>query len=519
MAMGVSVDRERLKSVVTGGGGLLALLAGIKVAVHLLTATGYGYFVDELYYLAMQSHLDFGYVDVPPAVPALMAVSNALLGTSLFALHVFPAIAGALTLIVVGLTARELGGGRFAQAAAGLAILVSPAWLVLDSWFAYDAFDQLVTALLFWAWIRLMKEPSPKRWLIVGLLLGIGLLTKMSVIFTWPALGFALLATSHRRSLLTPWPWLAAAVALLVASPFIVWQAVHGWPIVTYWLNYSQYRVHLEPLDFIGQVLLEANPVIIPLVVLGLVYFLVDQVGKTYRTVGIAFVFLAVLFALVLRTEPRMLASALLPLIAGGAVYTERLLASGSWRPRIKPAYAGLLVISGLVLGPSALPIGEAPTSWVGPDGNVVQLPEYLYLRVGWPEMVAQVADVYHSLPPDEQARVVIYAGDYGEASAIDYFGPRYGLPPAISNNNAFQVWGPGDRPGDVAIVVGSRFSPSSYDPGAVNLYRLFADVSLFANIDGSPGSPSWEQQVPIYICRQPLVSLPDIWPQLAAYY
>jgi 4-amino-4-deoxy-L-arabinose transferase-like glycosyltransferase len=517
--MGTSVDRTRLRSLATGGGGLLALLAGVKVAVHLLTATGYGYFIDELYYLAMQRHLDFGYVDVPPAVPALMAVSNALLGTSLFALHVFPAIAGALTLIVVGLTARELGGGRFAQALAGLAILVSPIWLVLDSWFAYDAFDQLVTAVLFWAWVRLMKQPSPRRWLIVGLVLGIGLLTKMSVMFTWPALGLALLATSWRRSLLTPWPWLAAATALIVASPFIAWQAVHGWPIVTYWMNYAQYRVHPAPADFVGQVLLESNPVVLPLAVLGLLYFLADPVGKRYRTIGIAVMVLAVLFALVLHTEPRLLASAFLPLLAGGAVLAERLLASGLWRPRVKPAYAALLVVSGLILGPYSLPMGS-PSSWATGPGGDVELPEYLYLRVGWPEMVAQIADVYHALPPEEQARAVILTANYGEASAVDFFGPRYGLPPAISNNNAFQVWGPGDRPGDVAIVVGRRFLPVDYDyPGVVNLSRLFADVGLAGYVDGGPGSPAWERQVPIYVCRQPFVPWPDVWPQLAAYY
>jgi hypothetical protein len=514
--MGVSIDRDRVMTFATGGGGLLMLLAGVKVAVHLLTATGYGYFVDELYYLAMQSHLDFGYVDVPPLVPALMAVSNALFGTSLFALHIFPAIAGALTLVVVGLTARELGGGRFAQAVAGLAVLVSPIWLVLDSWFAYDPFDQLVTAVLFWAWVRLMKEPSPRRWLVVGLVLGIGLLTKMSIVFTWPALGVALLATSWRRSLSTPWPWLAAAVALIVASPFIAWQAVHGWPILTYWVNYAEYRVHPAPLDFAGQVLLQSNPAIVPLAVLGLVYFLADPAGSRYRTVGISVVFLAILFALVLHTEPRLLASAFLPLLAGGAVWAERLLASGSWRVRLKPAYVGLLAVSGLVLAPVVLPVGD-PTSRAT-EGGDSSLPDYLYLRVGWPELVSQVADVYGELTPEEQTRAVVYAGNYGEAGAIDFFGPQYGLPPAISNHNAFQVWGPGDRPVDVAIVVGRRFVPRGDYPRAINLSRLFGDVALVEFAPGSPDGPPWERQVPIYICRQPLMSLPDIWSQLAAY-
>ncbi len=529
--MAISIDRRRLLSLATGGGALLALLATIKVAVHLLTATGYGYFIDELYYLGMQRHLDFGYVDVPPLVPALMAVSNGLLGTSLQALHVFPAIAGALTLVVVGLTARELGGGRFAQFVAGLAILVSPSWLAIDSWFAYDAFDQLVTAFLFWAWVRRMKEETPRRWLVVGLLLGIGLLTKMSIVFTWPALAVALLLTSRRRSFLTPWPWLAAGAALLVASPFILWQGLHGFPIVTYWANYAQFRVHPAPEQFIVQVLLGANPIVVPLAILGLLYYLLDSEGKRYRTLGLVFLFLAALFTLVLHTEARMLISAFLPLFAGGAVYLERLLASGAWRVRLKPALAGLLIASGLVIGPAALPIGE-PATWSGSslaaswmaDASVadnpgeVILPEYLYLRVGWPEMVEQVAQVYADLPAEEKSRAVIFAGTYGEAGAIDFFGPKYGLPPAISNHNAYQAWGPGDRAGDVVIFVGRRFTLFYQDPRIVHLEELYDDISFAGVIDGAPGAPYWERQVPIYVCRQPRVNLKDIWSTLADY-
>jgi hypothetical protein len=514
--MNVWAERKRLVSAVTGAAVLLALLAVIKVVVHLLTGSGYGYFVDELYYLGMQPHLDFGYVDVPPAVPALMAVSNAIFGTSLLALKVLPAIAGALTLMVVALMARELGGGRFAVVLAGLAVLVAPMWLALDSWFAYDAFDQLVTALLFWAWIRLMKEPSPRRWLVVGLVLGIGLLTKMSIVFTWPALAVALLATSQRRSLLTRWPWLAAGLALLVASPFIAWQATHGWPIVAYWQGYAQYRPHPSVVDFAAEILLWDNEVLLPLTAMGLIFFLAHRDAARYRSVGITVLVLAALFALILHSEPRLLASALLPLIAGGAVWLEKLLAYGSWRPKLKPAYAGLLVISGLVFGFQALPIG-GPATWADHTGGA-PLPEHLYLRVGWPELVAEVANVYNGLPPDDRARAVIYAGNYGEAAAIDFFGPQYGLPGAISNNNAYQVWGPGDGSGEVAIAFGYMFSPFGDHPGAVNLSNLYGEVRWGGVIEGLPDSPSWEQQVPIWICRDPLVDLHEVWPQLANY-
>ena len=105
---------------------ILIYLALAKLVIHLLTSTGYGYFGDELYWQAMAKHLDFGYVDVPPLVAYLAAISRFLLGTSLFAIHLLPAIAGAVMVYFAGLTARELGGGRFAQWFSALTVLAAP---------------------------------------------------------------------------------------------------------------------------------------------------------------------------------------------------------------------------------------------------------------------------------------------------------------------------------------------------------------------------------------------------------
>ncbi|MGZ6315014.1 MAG: glycosyltransferase family 39 protein [Candidatus Limnocylindrales bacterium] len=489
-----------------------------KLLVHLLTSTGYGYFVDELYYLAMVKHLDFGYVDVPPGVPALMAISNSILGTSLFSLHVFPALAGAGTVVIAGLIAREMEGGRFAQVLAALLVLVAPLWLALDSWFAYDAFDQLATAMLFFVWVLLMKEETPRRWVALGLVAGVGLLTKLSMAFTCPALGLALLLTSRRRSLATRWPWIAVAIAALVASPFMAWQAMHGWPILTYLPNYAQYRTHRDPTAFIADLLLFVNPLAAPVLLIGLAGLLVRRDLEQFRTIGLAFVILLAGFTAALHTEARMLVSACLPLLVAGAVVVERMLQDGR-RRWIRPAYVLLLAASGIWFAPLALPMASEPAMVAASQQPTSALPDYFAMREGWPEMVQEVAAVYDSLPEADRKQAVILAGTYGEAGAIDFFGGWYGLPPAISNDLGFQVWGPGPLPGDVVIAFGVRFTDSdAATAGTVPLRKLWGEVVPVGTVRGPNGSP-WEQNVPVFICRHPRMSLQEMWATLEFYY
>ncbi len=507
----------RVRAVALSAGGLLAVLAAAKVAVHLLTATGYGYFVDELYYLAMQRHLGLGYVDVPPLVPALMAISNGLLGTSLLGLHVFPALAGAGTIVLVGLTAREMGGGRFAQVLAGVSVFVAPFWLILDSWFAYDAFDQLVTAALFYVWVRLLNRPTPGRWLALGFVVGLSLLTKLSIAFTGPALALGFLLTPDRRQLATRWPWLAVALALAMFSPFVLWQAQHAWPILTYWPNYAQYRPHPEFGEFAGLLVMGLNPLALPISLLGLVWLFRAQGGR-YRSIGYAFVALFVGYHFVMHTESRMLVSAFLPLIAAGCVALERGLASGVWRRRLRPVYAAALLTSGLVFAPSSLPIEPMDGMINAPGSTVTEVADYQRLRVGWPEMVREIAKVYDALPPAERSNAAIYAGNYGEAAAVDFFGPSLGLPGAISNHLTYQIWGPG-RTAEVVIAFGTRFTDGPAWSGQVPLRALFGDVERATSIPGGPDSPEWERSVPVYICRDPLVDLRSVWEQLAFLY
>jgi 4-amino-4-deoxy-L-arabinose transferase-like glycosyltransferase len=143
------------------------------------------------------------------------------------------------TIYFAGLTARELGGGRIAQWFAALTMLTAPYLLTINSAFTYDPFDQLCTIILFYLVVRIINEETPKKWLLLGIVAGIGVMTKLSMLFTCGALTISLLVTSRQKSFLTVWPWLAALIAAFVGIPYLVWQSVHGWPLITYWHNYA----------------------------------------------------------------------------------------------------------------------------------------------------------------------------------------------------------------------------------------------------------------------------------------
>ena len=222
-----------------GATAILVYLASLKLLVHLLTNGNYGYFRDELYYMAAAEHLALGYVDFPPFVALVTALTRLLLGDSTVALRFLPALAGALVVVLAGLMARELGGGRFAQGLAALATLVAPSFLVMGTFISMDAFDQLFWVSAAYVLILILKQDRLRLWLLFGLIAGLGVLTKITVLYFGFAVFAALLLTSSRRHLLAPWPWLGGAIAVLFLLPYIFWQITHGWPTLEFWTDYG----------------------------------------------------------------------------------------------------------------------------------------------------------------------------------------------------------------------------------------------------------------------------------------
>lgn len=481
--------------------GALVTLAGMSFAAHMLVAGNYGYFRDELYYIADGWHLQLGYVDQPLLMGWLAALLRVTVGDSLVAIHVIPALACALIIVVTGLMARELGGGWAAQVVAGVAALFTVGFMATGSIFSMDVLDQLWWALAGLVVARLLRRDEPRLWLLVGLVAAIALLTKLTVLFFGLALVVGLLLTPERRYLRTPWIWFAGGSAFLGLLPYLLWNADNGWTTLEFWRNYR--GVGTSPLDFIGAQVGQMNPLTVPLAAAGLVLYF-RKTGARYRLLGWIFVLLYLLLT-VLGTKPYFLAPAYPILFAGGAVVFER------WavRPRlawIKPVYVGMIALVGILLAPAVMPI-LPPAMVVRIYGHIEQA---LADRLGWDSLTQTVEQVYADLPPEQRAQACVLTENYGEAGALSQLAAPGRLPPIISGHNNYYLWGPGACTGQVIILVG--YSPAD----AKNTY---ADVVLAAT-QKCQYCVSFEQEVPIVVASNPVtpINLAQLWATVKHY-
>jgi len=522
-ARSAAADGPAAAGVVAGGLAVVVLVAAVKLLVHLVTTGrfGYSYFVDELYYLACARHLAWGFVDMPPLFPAIVAAIHATLGDSLLALRLLPALAGAALVLMTGLMARDLGGRRFAQGIAALAVLVAPIWLALHSIDTMNALDQLFWTGCAWILLRIVRDDRPQLWLLFGAVAGVGMLDKHSMAFFGVAVAAAVLLTPERRALRSRWLWLGALLAGLIFLPNLVWIVQHHFPHFEMLANVKREGrdVSLNPLQFMVQQVLLMNPLTLPLWLGGLAWLLLDREGRRYRVLGIAW--LGVMAEmLLLDGRPYYPAPAYPMLLAAGGVGLERWLAAPLWRRwrAVKPVYAALLALSGAVLAPLFTPLLPPETlvrysRAIGMSQPRIEnhrlgpLPQLMADRFGWQEMAAEVARIYRSLPPADRARAAIFGQNYGQAGAIDLFGPALGLPPAISGHLTYYLWGPRGYTGDVMIVL---------DDERPTLERLFRSVELAGHVQ-HPYSMPYEH-FDVFVCRglrQPMAAL---WPRIKKY-
>lgn len=306
---------------------LLIGLALIKVAVHLLSAAfAWGYMSDELYYLDSIDRLDWGFVDHPPLSIAVLGGVRALLGDSLFAIRVLPALLGGLTVILGGLMAREMGGGRAAQGLAALAVLTNLVHLALDGFYSMNAIDIALWAVAMWLVLRIVADGTHRQWLLLGVIMGAGVLNKASMLWFGAGLGIGLVLTPERRWLRTAWPWTAGVIALGCFAPFVWWQWSNGWPFLEFSRNAAAHKIgHVTPIAFASEQILAMNPVAAPLVAGGLVWCFASESGRRYRAAMWVFVTVFLLLAFSGSARSHYLAPAYPIPLAAGSVALERL--------------------------------------------------------------------------------------------------------------------------------------------------------------------------------------------------
>ena len=498
---------------------VLAASIALVLTLHIWTAivTPYGFQRDEFLYLAMGAHLRLWHMDFPPAMAILAQAMRATTGVGLVAVRIVPALASTLLVVFAALFTRELGGGRFAQALAALIIIASPALLRSGTLFQPVVFDQLTWTLVLFSLVRLVRTGDPRWWIALGVGAGLGLLTKFSIAIVGVGVLGAVAILPDRRWLATRWPWLAALAAIAIGSPSIVGQINTGWPAFVYERDLAaQQLVHVTTFGFFAD----------QLQMMGLgALVAVAGIWEYWRQTVLRVVALACVGALAILVAFQGKAYYLLPvypaLVGAGSAWLERLTngkAGGSaWPPVAVRASAVVAVVAyGAVALPFGLPVlapndmaryaSRGPTTTVTTNTDrVLRLPQDYADMLHWRERVLAVARVYDSLPAPERARAVIGATNYGEAGAIDYYGPALGLPHAICGCGTYWFYGPGDKSGDVLVTIGVT---------GEQLRQFYRDVRPAGRLTDRWAVPE-EQDVPLFVSTSPVMTLQQLWPRL----
>lgn len=495
---------------------IVIALALAKLLFHLITFHGYGIFRDELYYLACSRHLAWGYVEFPPLIAVLTRAMTMIFGESLFAIRLLPAVAGAGLVALTAMLARELGGGRFAQALAGVAVIVAPGWMAIDHFLNTNAFEPLFWAACVWFAIRAWNTGDSRYWLGFGVVAGLGLQNKHAMLFFGFGIVAGLLLTPLRKVFLERNLWLGGVIAALIFLPNILWEIELRWPTLEFLENAVKYKnAILTPWQFFTAQL-QLTGAAVPVWMAGLWFYFAHTRGKTYRALGWTYaIVFATLFAL--RGKGYYLLPAYPMLLGAGGVCLEETLARRPWQ-WLRPALIAVMLAFAAVSAPMAIPLLPVETlvryaAWLGVKNQeerhaMGRLPQFYADMFGWRNMAVQVAAVFHGLPPEDQAHAVILAHNYGEAGAIDYYGPGLRIPGAVSGHNNYYLWGPGPMDPQVVIVIGGNFEDAR---------KLFGDVRAAGSIT-EPNAMPFENNLTIWVCRDPKMPLRQFWPMLKHY-
>jgi hypothetical protein len=495
------------------------LVAAVAFALQMATNGRYGYFRDELYYLALSHHLAWGYVDLAPMAPLVAYIGRVLFGDSLHALRLLPALALGAEILITGLITRELGGRRFAVLLACLGVLVAPVILANAARFSMNPFEPLFWMGAIYFLLLAINRDRPQFLVWAGVLVGLGLENKHSTAFFLIALLVGLLATSQRCLFRSKWLWIAAGIIVLLALPNLIWQYRHGFPT---WVDLSNVKkihknIELPPLPFLKEQIMMLQPLNALIWITGLGFLLFHGEGKRYRVLGATYVaFLAIMMAL--HGKNYYLAPIYPMLFAAGGVFWENLIAAHSRLRWVKGVLPRVLIVSGVIAFPLVLPI--LPPDKIVPYMQALgvatprtethmssTLPEHFADEFGWPEMVAQVAQIYNAMPADERAKTAILAGNYGSAGAIDFFGPRYGLPPSISAHQNYYYWGFRQYTGESLIMLNWQLADAQYWCNSVEEGPKMAD----------PYTMSWEHYT-VLTCHGLKKPLAEAWPHFKVW-
>jgi Dolichyl-phosphate-mannose-protein mannosyltransferase len=499
----------------------MLVVYGIALAsfvLHMIFNSRYGYFRDEFDYIICGRHLAWGYVDQPPLLPVLSRICLGIFGESLRSVRLIPALTTAALIALTGLITRELGGKRFAVAFSAVTILMAPIYLSGGSLLTSNC-DLEVLLWMGCVYFALLavKRDEPRYWLGFGVVAGLGLQEKYSILVLGFAIVVGLALTSQRKLLLNRWMWLGGLAAFLIFLPNLLWNIEYHWPFVELMRNIKAEGrdVVLSPWQYFSQQVLLILPSSAPIWIAGVIAFLVAVRFKAYRFLGWAYLVSFAVFV-VLKGKNYYLAPIYPVYLAAGCV----VIGDGIDRIRqgwIKPLLVTLTLIGGGIFAPLVVPI--LPIDQFIPYMNKLPIkvprsehshervivPQHYADQFGWNEIVEKTAEVWQRIPVADRNDCGIFAQDYGQAGAIDFLGKKYGLPQSLSGHQSWWLWGPRSYSGNCLIVL---------DDDRETLEGLFEHVEYLGR--SAPNPYALETELPVYICRgSKFRGMADLWPKV----
>lgn len=496
--------------------GIVAF-AILMLHVVVNASGGYGFFRDELYYLACSDHLAWGYVDQPPLSLFILKLSRLIFGDSLVAIRIVPAALHASIIILAARITKEIGGNAFAIFLCCLAMATAPIINGMMAYYSMNSIDIFIWTLVFYLLLKLLKENTPLSWIVLGFVLGVGLLNKISVLFLGAGIFVALLITA-RETLKTKWPYIAGAITFLLFLPYIIWNATHEWAHLEFIHNASAGKYsQRSPIDFILEQFSNLNPFAAPLWIGGLIALFFYKPFKAYKSFAWIYLTAFVILLLNRTSKGEYLAPGYVMLFAAGSVWLgAQVTTMFRWTGIV---YVFGLIATFFMLLPLVMPvfsvekyityaasIGLAPSS--SENKELAELPQHYADMFGWEEKARDVAETYSTLTDEEKKQCAIFSTNYGRCGAIDFFGEKYGLPKSIGNHNNYWIWGPRDYTGEVVMIVGGTLEDH---------IESFESCEL-VKVSTCQYCMPYENNVNIFIGRKLKANLQDVWKEEKHY-
>ena len=509
---------------ITGNKNPLFLLSILSIIVFCLlifssTVKPYGFFIDELYFIACSKRLAWGYIDQPPLSLLLLAPVVKIFGPNIIAIRVLPALCCASTVFITGLLVKKLGGSLISMLLASFSVALLPIFLVFTSFYSMNAYEPLLVASVLYFLVSMIQEDDPKYWIHVGILSGIALEMKHTFVLYGFALILGLLIYSKRKLLFNRWILWGGLACFLLVLPNLVWQVANDFPSLELYRNsFSSKNIEKRYLQVILEQVFYTNPAGFPLWITGLIALFFRH-GKPYRLMLFGYLFLITVMVLGHSSRPDRIASIYIFFLAFRAITIENQL-KPFWRKITQSSIAVMLLIGGVLLTPVFCPIlppqqfkkhinalGVKIEIEEGKKGEPI--PQWIADRLGWKEMASAVSSVYMSLPESEKRNCVIVSDSYGPAGAMEIYAGEFGLPPVYGTHNSFHSWGP---PSDtVKTYIGIEIDAD----GARSLFESVEVASVYY----CPDCTRPQREVPIYVMRNPVISVEKMWPEFKEYH